>query len=96
MAEKAKKEEKFITHTYEGIEISIGVEQVDDIDLFEDLVAAKEGDELRIVPVMRHLLGDKYADVKEAIKKKCGRVSVQEMTALFEALFAKVGEENPN
>lgn len=93
--EKAKARPRAVT--VEGVTVTISPDTLDDWDvmeLLEDLQDDPEGNALKVVPLMRRILGDDYTHVKDALRDPAtGRLPTGRMAAFLTGLFEQL---NPN
>jgi hypothetical protein len=81
--------------TSKGFTCAIPEEALDDYELLEDLVAAQNGEQLRIMDAARRLLGnDQMKELKEFVRSENGRVKASDIFAAVSEIFAILTEQN--
>lgn len=81
--------------TSKGFNCEIADEALDDYELLEDLVAAQNGEQLRIMEAARRLLGnDQMKELKEFVRSENGRVKASDIFATISEIFTILTEKN--
>lgn len=81
--------------TSKGYNFTIADEALDDFELLEDLIAAQNGDQLRIMTACRRLLGDEQMTaLKDKLRGENGRVKASEVMAVISEIFTQLIEKN--
>lgn len=80
--------------TVQGITLSVDPELFDDYEIVEDLYDVQSGENpLKSVPLLRRLLGDKYEEVKAALRGEDGRITGETLDGFLTELMEAA---NPN
>ncbi|KFI56593.1 hypothetical protein [Bifidobacterium callitrichos] len=82
------------TVTVHGVTLTIDPELFDDYEIVEDLYDVQSGENpLKAVPLLRRLLGDKYEEVKDALRGEDGRITSEALDTFLTDLMEAA---NPN
>ena len=87
-----KRREK--TVEVDGITVTISMDQMEDIETLEALSDADNGNPLRIIPMLRRILGSDYERVKKELKGDSETLSIVRVTDWFVKATEALGEKN--
>lgn len=76
------------TATISGVTLVIDPDIFDDLDVLDQLDQINEGNALRVAGLLRKLTGDKFNDVRAALRDpETGRIPVERATEFFGELM---------
>lgn len=78
------------TVTIRGVSLEVSPDIFDDLDLLDALDQVQEGNALRLAGALRAVAGEKYREVREALRdEETGRIPVKDAMEFFQEVMEK-------
>lgn len=89
------KKPKPVTATIQGVELAIDPLVFDDLDVLDAMDQLNEGNPLRIAGTLRLLTGDRFDDVRTALRDpETGRIPLEKAAEFFQDMMTAAAGPN--